>query len=115
MILTFWGKTGWRELEIGRGPSGQICPVHAIEQYLHYSKISFGPLFQRVTRDDQKATGDRLSDKPVARLRKNGSFCSLGAGLASSADLDEQYIQKQLGHTSPEMMRSINAEETVSG
>ena len=69
LILTLRGKTGWREVEI-RGSSDQTCPVHALEQYLHYSRIDFGPLFQRVTRDDRKATGDRLSDKHVARLIK---------------------------------------------
>lgn len=124
LILTFRSKTGWREVEIGRGSSDQTCPVHALEQYLHYSKIDFGPLFQRVTRDDRKVTGDRLSDKHVARLIKKTvrdagirsnlpekervslfSGHSLRAGLASSADVDERYVQKQLGHASPEMTR----------
>ena len=66
----FHSKTGWREVEIGRGSSDQTCPVHALEQYLHYAKIDFGPLFQRVSRDDRKVTGNRLSDKHVARLIK---------------------------------------------
>ncbi|MBL4766438.1 MAG: tyrosine-type recombinase/integrase [Rhodobacteraceae bacterium] len=124
LILTFRGKTGWREVEIGRGSTNATCPVHALEQYLHYSKIDFGPLFQRVTRDDRKVTGDRLSDKHVARLIKKTvrdagirsdlpekerlalfSGHSLRAGLASSADVDERYVQKQLGHASPEMTR----------
>ena len=124
LILAFRGKTGWREVEIGRGSSVQTCPVHALEQYLHYSKIDFGPLFQRITRDDRKTTGDRLSDKHVARLIKKTvrdagirsdlpekerlalfSGHSLRAGLASSADVDERYIQKQLGHASAEMTR----------
>ena len=124
LILAFRGKTGWREVEIGRGSSDATCPVHALEQWLHYSKIDFGPLFQRVTRDDRKATGDRLSDKHVARLIKKTvrdagirsdlpekerlalfSGHSLRAGLASSADVDERYVQKQLGHASPEMTR----------
>ena len=124
LILTFRGKTGWREVEIGRGSSEATCPVHALEQYLHYSKIDFGPLFQRVSRDDRKATGDRLSDKHVARLIKKTVLAagirsdlpeaeclklfsghSLRAGLATSANVDERYIQKQLGHASPEMTR----------
>ena len=125
LILTFRGKTGWREVEIGRGSSDQTCPVHALEQYLHYAKIDFGPLFQRITRDDRKTTGDRLSDKHVARLIKKTvrdagirsdlptsrapqalfSGHSLRAGLATSANVDERYIQKQLGHASPEMTR----------
>jgi integrase len=124
LILTFRGKTGWREVEIGRGSSDATCPVHALEQYLHYAKINFGPLFQRITRDDRKATGDRLSDKHVARLIKKTVLAagiradlpvaerlklfsghSLRAGLATSANVDERYIQKQLGHASPEMTR----------
>ena len=124
LILTFRGKTGWREVEIGRGSNEQSCPVHALEQYLHYSKIDFGPLFQRITRDDRKATGDRLSDKHVARLIKKtvrdagirsdlpekerlGLFSghSLRAGLATSANVDERHIQKQLGHASVDMTR----------
>ncbi len=124
LILTFRGKTGWREVEIGRGSSDATCPVHALEQYLHYAKIDFGPLFQRITRDDRKATGDRLSDKHVARLIKKTVLAagiradlpvnerlklfsghSLRAGLATSANVDERYIQKQLGHATPEMTR----------
>ena len=124
LILTFHSKTGWREVEIGRGSSDQTCPVHALEQYLHYSRIDFGPLFQRVSRDDGKVTGNRLSDKHVARLIKKTvrdagirsdlpqaerlklfSGHSLRAGLATSANVDERYIQKQLGHASPEMTR----------
>jgi len=122
--LTFRGKTGWREVEIGRGSTDATCPVHALEQYLHYAKIDFGPLFQRISRDDRKATGDRLSDKHVARLIKKTVLAagiradlpqaerlklfsghSLRAGLATSANVDERYIQKQLGHASPEMTR----------
>jgi len=124
LILTLRGKTGWREVEIGRGSSDATCPVHALEQYLHYTKIDFGPLFQRISRDDRTATGDRLSDKHVARLIKKTvldagiradlpkgervklfSGHSLRAGLATSANVDERYIQKQLGHASPEMTR----------
>jgi len=124
LILSFRGKTGWREVEIGRGSTEQSCPVHAVEQWLHYSRIDFGPVFQRVSRDDRKTTGTRLSDKHVARLIKKTvrnagirsdlpekerlalfSGHSLRAGLASSAEVDERYIQKQLGHASAEMTR----------
>jgi len=31
---------------------------------------------------------------------------SLRSGLASYAEADERYVQKQLGHVSPEMTRS---------
>ena len=123
-VLTLRGKTGWREVEIGRGSSDQTCPVQALTQWLHYARIDFGPLFVAVSRNGLKATQDRLSDKHVARLikwtvREAGirpdlpeaeriklySGHSLRAGLASSADVDERYVQKQLGHASAEMTR----------
>jgi len=123
-LLTLNAKTGWREVEIGRGSSDQSCPIHALEQWLHFSKVDFGPVFQRVTRDDLKAMGARLSDKHVARLIKRTvldagirgdlpeveclalfSGHSLRAGLASSAEVDERYVQKHLGHASAEMTR----------
>lgn len=123
-FITLRTKTGWREVEIGRGSSKATCPVHALEHWLFYSKIAHGPVFRRVTRDGLKATADRLSDKHVARLIKKTALeaCirpelddkelmqafsghSLRAGLASSADVDERYVQKQLGHASVEMTR----------
>jgi len=60
-----------------------------------------------------------LNDREVARLVKKATLAagvrgdpaeifsghSLRAGLASSAELDERYVQKQLGHASAEMTR----------
>ena len=124
VLLTLRGKTGWREVEIGRGSADQMCPVHALTQWLHYARIDFGPLFVAVSRSGLKATSERLSDKHVARLIKTcvreagirpdlpeaervGLYSghSLRAGLASSAEVDERYVQKQLGHASAEMTR----------
>ena len=123
-LLTLRGKTGWREVEIARGSSDQTCPVHALTQWLHFARIDFGPIFVAVSRNGLKATQDRLSDKHVARLIKQTvreagirpdlpeaerlrlySGHSLRAGLASSAEVDERYVQKQLGHASAEMTR----------
>ncbi len=123
-LITLRGKTGWREVEIGRGSSDQTCPVHALSQWLHFARIDFGPIFVAVSRNGLKATGERLSDKHVARLIKDCvreagirpdlpeaerirlySGHSLRAGLASSAEVDERYVQKQLGHASAEMTR----------
>jgi integrase len=123
-LLTLNAKTGWREVEIGRGSSDQTCPVHALEQWLHFAKIDFGPVFVRSSRDGTKALEARLSDKHVARLIKQTvldagirsdlpdrerlalfSGHSLRAGLASSAEVDERYVQKHLGHASAEMTR----------
>lgn len=123
-LLTLNAKTGWREVEIGRGSKEQTCPVHALEQWLHFAKIDFGPVFVGTSRDGKKASETRLNDKHVARLIKRTvmdagirselpekerlalfSGHSLRAGLASSAEVDERYVQKQLGHASAEMTR----------
>ena len=88
----------------------------------------------RIIRDGCKATGDRLSDKHVALLIKKCVLAagiradlpqaerlklfsghSLRAGLATSANVDDRYIQKQLGHASPEMTRRYRGIETGSG
>ena len=124
ILITLRGKTGWREVEVARGSSDKTCPVQALEQWLHYARIDFGPIFVAVNRNGLKATQDRLSDKHVARLIKQTvreaglrpdlpeaerlrlySGHSLRAGLASSAEVDERFIQKQLGHASAEMTR----------
>ena len=124
-VLHIKGKTGWREVEIGRGSADATCPVHAVEQWLHYAKIDHGPVFRRVYRDNSGVGSERLSDKHIARLIKRlvldagvgpenlsdedrvklFSGHSLRAGLASGAEVDERYIQKQLGHASAEMTR----------
>ena len=123
-LLTLNAKTGWRAVEIGRGSSDQTCPVHALEQWLHFARIDFGPVFLRVSRDGKRALDARLGDKHVARLIKRCvleagirpdlpekerlalfSGHSLRAGLASAAEVDEAYVQKHLGHASAEMTR----------
>jgi len=111
-------------VEVGRGSSSQTCPVHAVEQWLHFGRIDFGPVFTRTSRDGTRALGDRLNDRHVARLIKRCvleaglrpdlpekdrlalySGHSLRAGLASSAEVDERHVQKHLGHASAEMTR----------
>lgn len=124
MIVTLRGKNGWREVEIGRGSSDATCPVVALETWLKLAKIGHGPLFRRVTGEGKNVGPDRLTDKQVARLVKRTALAagvrgdltegereqkfaghSLRAGLASSAEVDERYVQKQLGHASAEMTR----------
>lgn len=123
-IIWIKGKTGWRDVEIGRGSTNSTCPIHALEQWIHYSKITHGSIFRAITRDHSSVTADRLNDKHVSRLikkcvaetgigpakgEKDRVLCfsghSLRAGLASSAEVDERYVQKQLGHASAEMTR----------
>ena len=124
LLVTLRGKTGWREVEIGRGSSELTCPVHAVETWLRLGRIGHGPLFRRVTGKGKAVGPERLKDQEIARLVKRTvraagirgdlpeaeriklfSGHSLRAGLASSAEVDERYVQKQLGHASAEMTR----------
>ena len=124
LLVTLRGKTGWREVEIGRGSSDATCPVVALQTWLKLGRISHGPLFRRVTGQGKQAGPDRLTGQQVARLVKRTALAagvrgdltegerrekfsghSLRAGLASSAEIDERYVQKHLGHASAEMTR----------
>ncbi|MGX5722372.1 tyrosine-type recombinase/integrase [Shinella zoogloeoides] len=124
LLVTLRGKTGWREVEIGRGSSDATCPVSAVETWIRFAKIARGALFRRVTGQGKNVGADRLNDQEVARLVKKTALAagvrgdiseiergskfsghSLRAGLASSAEVDERHVQKQLGHASAEMTR----------
>ena len=124
LVVTLRGKTGWREIEIGRGSSELTCPIVALETWLRFARIDHGPLFRRVTSKGKAVGADRLNDRHVARLVKRTALAagvrpdltlgereekfaghSLRAGLASSAEIDERFVQNQLGHASPEMTR----------
>ncbi|TGU46817.1 site-specific integrase [bacterium M00.F.Ca.ET.152.01.1.1] len=124
VLVTLRGKTGWREVEVGRGSSDATCPVVALQTWLKLARIAHGPLFRRVTGQGKVVGADRLNDQEIARLVKRTALAagvrgnlpegirgklfsghSLRAGLASSAEVDERYVQKQLGHASAEMTR----------
>lgn len=124
VLVTLRGKTGWREVEIGRGSSDATCPIAALRSWLRFAKIHHGPLFRRISGKADTVGLDRLNDREVARLVKRAALAaglrpdlsegkrafafaghSLRAGLASSAEVEERYVQKQLGHASAEMTR----------
>jgi integrase len=125
VLVTLRGKgSRWREVEVGRGSSDHTCPVVALETWIKYGRIARGPLFRRIFKDNKTVDVERLSDKHVARLVKQTVLAagvrsdlpdaervllfaghSLRSGLASSADIEERYVQKQLGHASPTMTR----------
>ncbi len=96
----------------------------ALQTWLKLARIAHGPLFRRVRGNGKDVGPDRLADKHVARLFKQTAMTagvrgdlfegdrseklsghSLRAGLAFSAEVDERYVQKQLGHVSAEMTR----------
>ena len=123
-LLQIYGKTGWREVEIGRGSKPDTCPVALLETWMRLGRISHGPLFRPIARKNGGVSSERLTDKHVARLvqrcamqagirgdltegerkRAFGGH-SLRAGLASSAQIEEAHVQKHLGHASAEMTR----------
>ncbi len=118
VLLTLRGKTGWREVEIGRGSTDATCPVAALKAWLRFARIARGPLFRAVV--GREVGSESLNDRHVARLavaagvrgdlserdrEEKFSGHSLRAGLASSAEIDERYVQKHLGHASAEMTR----------
>ena len=105
VLLTLRGKTGWREVEIGRGSKDATCPVAAIEAWLKFARIARGPLFRAVV--GREVDSESLNDRHVARLIKRLAVAagvrgdlserdreekfsghSLRAGLASSAEID---------------------------
>jgi integrase len=124
VLLTIRGKTGWREVEIGRGSRPDTCPVALLETWLRLGRIGHGPLFRAIARKNGGVASERLTDKHVVRLVKTCALAaglrgdlaegerrlafgghSLRAGLASSAQIEEAHVQKHLGHASAEMTR----------
>jgi integrase len=123
-LLTIRGKTGWRDVEIGRGSRPDTCPVALLETWLRLGRISHGPLFRAIARKNGGIGGERLTDKHVVRLVQTCALAaglrgdltegerrrafgghSLRAGLASSAQIEEAHVQRHLGHASAEMTR----------
>ena len=122
LLLTLGGRLAGARSNSARGSSEATCPVAALETWLKFARIAVGPLFRRVV--GGKVGPDRLTDRHVARLVKHTALAagvrgdlsegeretkfsghSLRAGLASSAEVDERYVQRQLGHASAEMTR----------
>ncbi|MGB5087413.1 MAG: tyrosine-type recombinase/integrase [Methylocystis silviterrae] len=123
-VLQISGKTGWREVEIGRGSRRETCPVALLETWLRLGRINHGPLFRPIAHKNGGVSADRLTDKHVARLVQRTALAagirgdlsegerrlafsghSLRAGLASSAQIEEAHVQRHLGHASAEMTR----------
>ena len=123
-VLQISGKTGWREVEVGRGSRPETCPVALLETWMRLGRISQGPLFRPIARKNGGVAPERLTDKHVARLVQKTALAagirgdltegerrrafgghSLRAGLASSAQIEEAHVQRHLGHASAEMTR----------
>jgi integrase len=64
LLVTLRGKTGWREVEVGRGSSAATCPIVAVETWIRFGKLAKGPLFRRV-----RSQGKDVGPGPVERSR----------------------------------------------
>ncbi|MGY6633145.1 MAG: tyrosine-type recombinase/integrase [Alkalilacustris sp.] len=123
-LLTLRGKTGWREVEVGRGSSPHSCPVAALDRWMHFARIEDGPLFRPIAPTGHTPLPRRITDRHVARLVKRTVLAaglrpdlpeadrlalfsghSLRAGLATAAEVEERFVQAHLGHASAEMTR----------
>jgi integrase len=124
IVLHIRGKTGWREVAIGAGSSERTCPIAALKEWLRVGKIDDGAIFRKLAPSRRKVTARRLAGQHVARLVKTTALAagvrgdlsesvrrlafaghSLRAGLATGAEVDERYVQAQLGHATPNMTR----------
>ena len=89
LLLTLRGKTGWREVEIGRGSSDATCPVVALETWLKFARISIGPLFRRVV--GGKVGAERLTDRHVARLVKRAALAAGVRGDLTEGERERKF------------------------
>jgi integrase len=102
-----------REVAIGYAKRADLCPVRALQAYLHALGRTSGPLF--VSMRKSQYTQNRLSTDAVARIVKDYadrigldprqfSGLSLRAGFVTTAALmgaTEEEIALQTGHKSP--------------
>ena len=117
-LLTIRGKTGWREVEIGRGSRSETCPVALLETWLRLGGSPAAPVPRRDAQERRRRIGAALRTRHVVRpstcalaagprgdstegeRRVAFGGHSLRAGLASSAQIEEAHVQKHLGHAS---------------
>jgi integrase len=108
MVATLRGKTGWREVEIGRGSSDATCPIVALETWLKFARIGHGPLFRRVV-GERGVVAERLADRHVARLVKRAALAAGVRGDLPRASARACSAAIPCAPASPPQPRSMNA------
>lgn len=124
MLITLRGKTGWRSRgrpRFGRCdlPGRRNRDLDQVRQAGSWPPVSPG---DGARKSCQVRATERQGGRSAGEKGRNGGLAvrgdlteierafkfsghSLRAGLASSAEVDERYVQKQLGHASAEMTR----------
>ena len=109
MLITLRGKTGWREVEIGRGSADATCPVAATENWIKFARLAYGPLFRRVTGQGKAVGPGRLNDKEVARLVKRAAMAAGIRGDLGEIERAFKFSAILCGLVLPPPLRSANA------
>lgn len=109
ILVTLRGKTGWREVEIGRGSSDATCPVVALQTWLKFSRIGHGPLFRRVAGQGKQVGAERLNDQEVARLVKRTALAAGVRGDLSEGEREMKFSGHSLRAGLASWPRSTNA------
>ena len=124
-LLTIRGKTGWREVEIGRGstlrhlpgrPARDLAAARADRPRAPVPGRRAQERRRRIRTADGQARRPAWSRRCALAAGLRGDLTegerrlafgghSLRAGLASSAQIEEAHVQKHLGHASAEMTR----------
>lgn len=124
-ILLFVRNKGdvLREIEVAEGSQNFTCPVFSLRKWMELGRIVHGPIFRPIV-GRSEVSGERLRDAAVAEIVKKAvvkagvgahlnrpdpqsayAGHSLRSGFASSAEIDEGKVQRQLGHASSDMTR----------
>ena len=56
-LLTIRGKTGWRDVEVGRGSRADTCPVALLETWMRLGRIGHGSLFRAIAAQERRGFG----------------------------------------------------------
>lgn len=109
MLVSLRCKTGWREVEVGRGSSDATCPVIALQTWLKLARIAHGPLFRRVTGQGKAIGADRLMDHEVARLVKRTALAAGLRGDLSEGERERLFAGHSGAPVSPPRSRLMSA------
>ena len=93
VLVTLRGKTGWREVEIGRGSSDATCPVVALQTWLKLRPHRPRPAVPPRHRPGQAVGAERLNDQEVARLVKRTALAAGVRGDLSEGERGEKFCR----------------------
>jgi integrase len=109
VLVTLRGKTGWRDVEIGRGSSDATCPVVALQTWLKLARIAHGPLFRGVNGQGKVVEAEQLNGQEVARLVERAALAAGVRGDLSEAEPAKSFLAIRCAQASRPPPRSVNA------